>query len=149
MSYPPSAPQQPGQQTPQPSGQQQAQQPSAPQYPQAPAAPYQPQAVPLAQSTTVGQTMIGQTNTYAFVAIIAAFVFPICGIIFGHLSLSQIKRTGDAGRGLALTGLILGYAYFAFIILAVILYVSMIGLMFASMGAAMSEFGSYDSYDSF
>ena len=148
MSYPPSAPQQPGH-APQPSGQQQAQQqPSAPQYPQAPAAPYQPQVVPLAQSTTVGQTTIGQTNTYAFVAIIAAFVFPLCGIIFGHLSLSQIKRTGDAGRGLALTGLIFGYAYVAFIVLFMIFYVSMIGLIIASAGAAMNDFGSYDYYDS-
>lgn len=148
MSYPPSAPQQPGQQTPQPSGQQQAQQPSAPQYPQAPAAPYQapyqPQPVRQAEATT-----LGQTNAYALVAIIMAFIMPILGIIFGHLSLSQIKRTGDAGRGLALTGLIFGYAYVAFIVLFMIFYVSMIGLIIASAGAAMNDFGSYDSYDSF
>lgn len=140
MSYPPSAPQQPGQQ-------QARQQPSAPQYPQAPAAPYPApyQSQPVHQAEA---TALGQTNAYALVAIIMAFIMPILGIIFGHLSLSQIKRTGDAGRGLALTGLIFGYAYFAFIVLFMIFYVSMIGLIIASAGAAMNDFGSYDYYDS-
>jgi Domain of unknown function (DUF4190) len=30
------------------------------------------------------------------------------GIIFGHIALSQIKRTGEVGRGLAISGLVIG-----------------------------------------
>lgn len=38
-------------------------------------------------------------------------MFPILAIVFGHLSLSQIKKQPDVftGKGLALAGLILGY----------------------------------------
>ncbi len=112
--------------------------------PQAPAAAYQaqPQQAPTALPTT-----LAYTNTFALVSIVTAFLSPIAGIVFGHLALGQIKRNGDAGRGIALTGLILGYAYFAFIILFVIFYISMIGIMFASFGAAFSDFGGYGDYD--
>jgi hypothetical protein len=33
----------------------------------------------------------------------------VLAVIFGHVALSQIKRTGAAGRGLAIAGLVLGY----------------------------------------
>jgi peptidyl-prolyl cis-trans isomerase B (cyclophilin B) len=32
------------------------------------------------------------------------------GVIFGHISLSQIKKSGEEGRGLAIAGLVIGYA---------------------------------------
>jgi len=51
------------------------------------------------------------TNVLAIIALIAAFVFPIAGIIVGHIALSQIKKTGEAGHGLALWGTILGYVF--------------------------------------
>ena len=88
-------------------------------------------------------TTMAATNAFAVVSVILAFVQPIAGIVFGHIALSQIKRNGDSGRGLALTGLILGYAYFAFIFLFVILYISVIALAIGSMGAAFSGFDSY------
>jgi hypothetical protein len=34
----------------------------------------------------------------------------IPAIVFGHMARRQIRRTGERGRGLALTGLILGWA---------------------------------------
>jgi peptidyl-prolyl cis-trans isomerase B (cyclophilin B) len=42
------------------------------------------------------------------------------GIIFGHISLSQIKRTGESGRGMAIAGLVIGYLSLAGIALMVI-----------------------------
>ncbi len=92
-----------------------------------PAAQYVPQQAP--------PTTLAYTNTFALISIITAFISPIAAVVFGHLALGQIKRNGDAGRGLALTGLIIGYSYFAFIALFIIFYLSIIGLMFASMGA--------------
>ena len=33
----------------------------------------------------------------------------LAAIITGHIALSQIKKTGEQGRGLAIAGLIIGY----------------------------------------
>lgn len=50
-----------------------------------------------------------QTNALAIASLICAFLFAPLGIVFGHLSLSQIKRSGEEGRGLAVAGLVIGY----------------------------------------
>jgi hypothetical protein len=52
-----------------------------------------------------------RTNVLAIVALILGIVVPIGGIIGGPIALSQIKRTGESGRGLALAGLIIGIAF--------------------------------------
>lgn len=52
-----------------------------------------------------------RTNVLAIVSLVAAFVLPLAGIITGHIALGQIKRTGEAGHGLALWGTILGYVF--------------------------------------
>ena len=49
------------------------------------------------------------TNSLAIVSLVCAFLFAPLGIIFGHISLSQIKRTGEEGRGLAVAGLVISY----------------------------------------
>lgn len=123
----------PGQQYPQ-QAQAQTQQAS---YQAQPSYPAQPAPQRPAQPTN-----LAQTNAFALVAIILAFIQPIAAIVFGHMSLSQIKRTGDAGRGLALTGLIIGYVYVAFLVLFIIFYVSMIALMIGSMGTLISDLDS-------
>lgn len=111
-----------------------------PGYPQPATAQPQMQAQvapPMAPPTT-----LAYTNTFALVSVITAFISPIAAIVFGHMALGQIKRNGDAGRGLALTGLIIGYSYFVMIALFVIFYISMIGIMFASFAAIASEVSS-------
>ena len=45
----------------------------------------------------------------AIASLICAFVFAPLGIVFGHISLSQIKRTGEEGHGLAVAGLVISY----------------------------------------
>lgn len=56
------------------------------------------------------------TNALAITALIlgcVAWVVPFIGgliaVIFGHVALVQARRRGEAGRNLALTGLIMGY----------------------------------------
>ncbi len=56
------------------------------------------------------------TNGMATASLVCGLIgFFACGltsvlaVIFGHVSLSQIKRTGEGGHGMAVTGLILGY----------------------------------------
>jgi peptidyl-prolyl cis-trans isomerase B (cyclophilin B) len=45
----------------------------------------------------------------AIASLICAFVFAPLGIVFGHISLSQIKRSGEEGHGLAVAGLVISY----------------------------------------
>ncbi len=159
----PNVPQQPttpypqaSQQQPQGPGQQGQQHQQQPAYgtPGAPyqAQPSQQQAYQQAAAQQYGQqtypapstaTTLDKTNTFAFLTIIFAFLSPIAGIVFGHMSLGQIKRTGDAGRGIALTGLIISYSYFLFILIFVFMYVGLLVMLFGSMGAAMSSLDSY------
>lgn len=139
--------QQPAQQQP---AQQQQQQPPAQQPVYRPAyAPGQQQPVYRAAggpAASPAVTTVGGTNTYAMLAIILAFIAPIAGIVFGHMGLSQIKRTGDGGRGLALTGLILGYASFAVVAIFFFMYAFMLFAILGSIGS-MSGFDDPSLYD--
>lgn len=56
---------------------------------------------------------IQPTNTFAILSLIFAFFVSILGVIFGHLARAQIRRTGEAGDGMALAGLVIGYAAIA------------------------------------
>jgi len=49
------------------------------------------------------------TNLTAILALVFCVGGGLVGVIFGHIALSQIKRTGERGRGLALAATILGY----------------------------------------
>ena len=51
------------------------------------------------------------------------FVTAILAVIFGHVSLSQIKRSLGAisGRGMAIAGLVLGYLWLAFFVVIIVL----------------------------
>lgn len=74
------------------------------------------------------------TNSLALVALVGAFVFAPLGIVFGHISLSQIKRTGEQGRGMAVAGLVIGYVITALSALLVVLLV-----LFAILMAQTAE----------
>lgn len=91
-------------------------------------------------------TTLDKTNTFAFLSILLAFLSPVAGIVFGHMGLSQIKRTGDSGRGIALTGLIISYAYFVLLALFIVIYIGFLFTIFAALGSTMSGLDSYSSY---
>lgn len=44
-------------------------------------------------------------------------VMPILAVVFGHIGLSQISRTGAPGRGFAIAGLVTGYIGIALAVL--------------------------------
>jgi peptidyl-prolyl cis-trans isomerase B (cyclophilin B) len=72
------------------------------------------------------------TNGLAIASLILAFVFAPAAIILGHMALSQIKKTGQEGRGLALAGTILGYVFTGISLLFVCLYVIIIAAALSS-----------------
>lgn len=58
----------------------------------------------------------------------APFLGSIAAIITGHISLHQIKQTNEQGRGMALTGLILGYVVLGLALIGLTLLIVMIVL---------------------
>ncbi len=76
--------------------------------------------------------MAVKTNTLAIVALILGVVAPLAGIVTGHIALSQIKKSGEVGWGLALAGTILGYV----LTLGLIVFCGL-SLMFYLLNAGM------------
>lgn len=66
------------------------------------------------------------TNSFAIASLLLSLT--CCGgvlaIVFGHVALSQIKSSGEEGRGLAIAGLVLGYIGLALTIVYVIIYMA-------------------------
>lgn len=74
------------------------------------------------QAQTQNQTAPVSTNIYAILSLIFAFVFPIIGIVFGKISLNEIRKfPNQKGEGLAKAGLGLSIAFLVIAVLCVIL----------------------------
>ena len=54
---------------------------------------------------------------------VATGITVIPGIVLSHIGMSQIKRTGESGRGFALAGLVVGYCVVGLSVLAIIVVV--------------------------
>jgi hypothetical protein len=125
---------QPGAYGQQPSGQ-------APQYRQQ---PYYGQAgygqTPSGQPP-YGQAPYGQPNrsdkynVLAIVSLVSAFFISLVAVITGHIALHQIKRTGEQGRALAITGLVLGYLG---LIAGVVVFIIIVAAIAANPGSLRS-----------
>ena len=86
---------------------------------------YTPDGQPVTADRAVGfRPASSGTNSMAVVALIMGLTIAPLGIIFGHVGLSQINRTGEGGRGLAIAGLILGYIGLAAWIVLIVFYAS-------------------------
>ncbi len=70
---------------------------------------------PIVGYTAQGEPVYGapmrsqSTNILAILALVFGLLGGVLGVVFGHIALSQINRTGENGRGLAIAGLVLGY----------------------------------------
>jgi hypothetical protein len=78
------------------------------------------------------------TNTLAILSLVFAFVFPIAGIVMGHVAKRQIRETGEQGDGLATAGLWLSYAFTA---LGLIFCVGYLGLALFAIGSGVADSG--------
>ncbi len=108
--------------------------PNLPDQPGAPVPPTPPPAPAYGQPATgYGRPPAAKTNTLAIISLIASIagivilwgIGSIAGVICGHISLSQIKKTGEQGRGMAIAGLIVGYAGIVLAIIGVIVAVAL------------------------
>ena len=85
-------------------------------------------------------TPVTKTNDLAIASLacgLAQFVFgPLTGIpaiVLGHVARAQIRRTGEQGDGLALAGLILGWAVAILGIAVAVVAVAIFSGMFAAL----------------
>ena len=63
-----------------------------------------------------------ETNIFATLSVVFAFIFAPAGAVFGHLGLHQIKRTPQPGRSRAILGLALSYVMIVVIVVALTLW---------------------------
>ncbi len=68
----------------------------------------------------------GKYNTLSIIGFIFAFIFPPAGFILGIIALSQIKKEGEKGKGLAIAAVTLGAAFFLLIFFLIIIWSSLI-----------------------
>ncbi len=112
--------------------------PAAPQVPGYTPAPGYAQTPGYAQAPSAAPT-----NTMAIVSMISSIIgwfafgsLCIVGVILGHISLKQLKTSGEGGRGMALTGLIMGYIGIAGWVIGLIIFLIVLGIAGASIAAA-------------
>ena len=94
-------------------------------YPPPPAQPPWPGPYPPYPPPYPGYAMAPSTNGLAIAALVLGivcvyWVTSILAIIFGHIALSQIRVSGQRGRGLAIAGLVLGYAWLGLLALLIV-----------------------------
>jgi peptidyl-prolyl cis-trans isomerase B (cyclophilin B) len=82
------------------------------------------------------------TNALAIVSLVCAFLFAPLGILFGHISLSQIKKSSEEGRGLAIAGLVISYILTVVAVLVVALSV----LFFVILARNLENMDLYPTY---
>ncbi len=88
-----------------------------------------PAAYPTEQQPVYGQPGFQppRTNTMAILGLVFAFVFSPLGIVFSAIGLKQVKQRREAGRGLALAGLIISIVSLVLSIVVIIVIVAFAG----------------------
>ncbi|MFK4837032.1 DUF4190 domain-containing protein, partial [Microbacterium sp. ZW T2_14] len=105
----------------------------------APAAPSYGTAPAYGAAPGYGYGAQPKTNTLAIVSLIASiasfiivpFVGSVVGVITGHMSLNQLKTSGEQGRGMALAGTIVGWVGLGLAILGIIAAILFFGFFVA------------------
>jgi|SRR5579862_8149176 len=104
----------------------------------------QREAPPQPYGAAPGAPYVGPTETSgkaigSLICGILFFIFPssIAAVILGHLALSDIRRAAGrlTGRGMAISGLVLGYAGLSFIPILIIAAIAIPNLLRAKMAA--------------
>lgn len=105
-----------------------ASEPASPPAHTAPATPPVAYAPPTAYTAPAAVA----TNGMAIASFITSLVgLGVVGVILGHIAMSQIKKSGAAGKGFAIAGLIIGYLSIAIAIVVLLFWI----IAFVTLGA--------------
>ena len=91
-----------------------------------PAGYYQPPGTNGMAIGSLVSSLVGFVLGWAFTPL---FLGLLVGIVLGHISLSQIKKTGEQGRGLAIGGLICGYVGTGIFVLLMLGFLAIFGVL--------------------
>lgn len=86
-----------------------------------------------------------RTNALAVLAIIGVWFLGIVGVIFGHLALRRITRSGERGRGIALAAIIIGYLRIALTAAVIVLLVCTGGRLLQSLDGPSASYLGLDA----
>jgi hypothetical protein len=83
----------------------------------------QPKATPVQEQSVAAQPGMATESPMPILALVGALLFPIIGIVLGHMSLSQMRAgtMSSKNRGLAQAALFISYIYIAIVIFAIIM----------------------------
>lgn len=84
------------------------------------------------------------TNGMAIASLVCAFLFAPLGIVFGHISLAQIRRTGEEGHGLAIAGLVISYLLTLVSVIALVLCTVFFVFLASRANEAMEDWNPGD-----
>ena len=91
-----------------------------------PAGYYQPPGTNGMAIGSLVSSLVGFVLGWAFTPL---FLGMLVGIVLGHISLSQIKKTCEQGRGLAIGGLICGYVGTGIFVLLMLGFLAIFGIL--------------------
>lgn len=101
-----------------------------------PDGPQQPASPQYGEQTSYAPAGQPGYNTMAIVGFILSFFISVVGVILGFVALSQIKKTGEQGRGLAIAAIIIGFAE---ILLGIILTIFFIAIAIAAANSGVYQ----------
>lgn len=83
-----------------------------------------------------------ETSGMAIASLICSFFVPLVGVILGHIALSQINNSNGrlGGRGVAIAGLVVGYAFIALSLLFVVVFFVLLGTAASTNPSGPSNF---------
>jgi len=82
----------------------------------------------------------------AIVALVSALVFAPLGIVFGHIALTQIRRTDEDGKGLAIAGLVIGYVLTGLFLLVIVFWLILFVVLANEIDRLPSTPTTYGTY---
>lgn len=86
-------------------------------------------------------------NVLAIIAFAGAFFNSIVAIVCGHIALSQIAKTGEQGRGLALAGTIIGYVGLGISVVAFVAFLALLPVFIKTAMQNCTFDSGYFSYN--
>ena len=87
-----------------------------------------PGTPPYAYGPRTNSMAIASLVTSILSWVLCPLLAAVLAVIFGHVARNQIKQTGEAGGGLALAGLIVGYSNLGCSVIFIAVYVLIFGV---------------------
>jgi hypothetical protein len=72
---------------------------------------------------------------------VGGFTLALVAIITGHMARSQIRKTGEAGMGLATAGLVVGYVHMGLIAVVIVFFFGFVIAVFTAIFSAAATGG--------